>query len=271
MRRAITTYDFQKYAEQFEGVLMARVYDLNNNADRNDNLTEDRPISVEQAVPFYQARVFVVPRYGYTSEALNIVLQNHLQDRAPVDKQIVVLNPTPVNLALKLRLRVYTSWQQSDVVSQVQTKVQQFFDLREDGEITIGGGFMRSRLLAQIQSVPGVSSVDLVQPREDIGVLMAIVRQGFIRSVQANQVRLDQGASEIDDAYNGLTMSILSGPGYGQIVKVTAYNGLTQTATVDPELIGVISSTQYQLSSDVIRYDQILRLASLQMLSVQSV
>lgn len=271
MRRAITTFDFQTYAEQFEGVLMARVYDLNNNADRNDNLTADRPIPVEQAVPFYQARVFVVPRYGYTSEALNRVLQYHLQDRCPVDKQVVVLNPTPIGITLKMRLRVYATWQTTDVVAQVQTKVQQFFDLREDGEITIGGGFMRSRLMAQIQSVPGVASVDLIQPREDIGVITSIVRQGFIRSVEADQVRLDQGSSELNDAYVGLNLNILSGPGVGQVTKVIAYNGPTQTATVSPELIGITSSTQYQLSSDVIRYDQILRLSALQILSVHQV
>jgi hypothetical protein len=271
MRRAVTTFDFQTYAEQFEGVLMAKVYDLNNNADQNDNLTEDRPIPVEQALPFYQARVYVVPRYGYASESLNIVLQRWLQERAAVDKQVVVLNPTPVYLDLRMRLRIYSTWQSTDVVNQVQQKVAQFFELTEDGEITIGGGFMRSRLIAMIQEISGVASVDLIQPREDIGVMTTVVRQGFVRSYSADTIRLDQGSSEANDAYNGLNLNIIAGPGVGQWTKVLSYDGLTQTATIDPPLVGITSSSQYQLSSDVIAYDRILRLGSLQVLSVATV
>jgi hypothetical protein len=45
---------------------------------------------------------------------------------------------------------------------------------------------------------------------------------------------LPNTASAVDDAYTGMTVRILSGPGTGQTRKITGYNGTTRTATVSP-------------------------------------
>ena len=187
-RRAVTTYDYQKYAESYDGVLQARVYDLNNNADNDNNLTAKRPIPIEKAIPFYQARVYVIPRADFASEALNHSLREWLQARTPVDKQVVVVNPTVVNLDIKIRLKVYATFNAEDVKHNVITIVRDFFRLTRTSEIQIGSTFFTSRLISLIQQSPGVAWMDLHQPSSDISVgFDEILRLGNVTVELASQ------------------------------------------------------------------------------------
>lgn len=170
MRRAVTIYDYQKYAESFDGVLMARAYDLNNNADTNENLTDDRPIPVEKALPFYHIRIYVLPRADFASDALNQALTNFLQARADVGKQIVILNPALINISVSVRIRIYNNYNAEDVKHAVVLAIQDFFTIKRDGEVSIGKSLALSRLVARIQQVQGVAALEMVSPVSDIQV-----------------------------------------------------------------------------------------------------
>lgn len=162
MNRAVTTYDFQVFSESYPGVMIAKVFDVNNNADSNDNLTPDRPIPVERAIPFYQARVYAIPRHDWSSEALNYALQQWLKVRCPVDKQVVVLSPTQVGIDIVINLRVYSTFDPQAVKFAVVQAVQEYFALAPDGDIQIGATFYSSRLITVLQQIPGVASLDFI-------------------------------------------------------------------------------------------------------------
>lgn len=188
MRRAVTTFDFQRYAESHDGVLLARVYDLNNNADNDDNLTEERPIPIERAVPFFQARVYVIPRSDFSSEALNHSLREWLQARASVITQIVVLSPTRVSMAVRVRIRVYPNFNAEDVKHACAEAITDFFRITRDGEIRIGSTLHISRLVSRLQQVPGVSFLTMVSPSGD-------VQTGFDEILQLNSVNVELDTS----------------------------------------------------------------------------
>ena len=162
MRRAVTTYDYRAYAESFPGVLLARVFDIANNADNNDNITPDRPIPVEQSIPFYQIHVYAIPRHDWSSYALNRVLQKWLQDRAPIDRQVIVVSPQPVGVDIRVVLRVYSSYDANSVKFNAVQAIQKYFTLTRDGEIQIGSTFRTSRLISILQQLPGVASLDFI-------------------------------------------------------------------------------------------------------------
>lgn len=162
MNRAVTTYDFRVYASSYPGVLIAKVFDVNNNADNDDNLTPDRPIPVERAIPFYQARIYAIPRNDWSSDALNHALQQWLQERCPVDKQVVVLSPLPVGIDIIINLRVYATFDPQAVKFGVMQAVQTYFSLTVDGDIQIGTTFYSTRLITILQQIPGVASLDFV-------------------------------------------------------------------------------------------------------------
>lgn len=190
MRRAVTTFDFQTYAEHFDGVLLAKVYDLNNNADNNNNLTPQRPIPIEKAIPFFQARVYVIPRADFSSEALNRTLREWLQARASVITQIIVLNPTRVSLSINVRIRVYPNYNVEDVKHAVVEAIRDFFRITRDGQIQIGTPFYASRLIARIQQIPGVSFLDLLQPTADVTI-------GFDEIISLNNVQVELDTSTV--------------------------------------------------------------------------
>lgn len=162
MNRAVTRYDFQSYAEDYPGVLLAKVYDVDSNAESNDSLTPERPVPVEQAIPFYQARLYVIPRNDWTSEALNYALRDWLKERAAVDKQVVVLAPTLLGIDITTTIRVYSNYDAQSVKFAVIQAIQRFFTLSREGEIQIGSTFHTSRLITIIQQIPGVASVEFV-------------------------------------------------------------------------------------------------------------
>lgn len=190
MRRAVTTFDFQRYAQSYDGVLLAKVYDLNNNADNNDNLTPQRPIPVEKAIPFYQARVYIIPRSDFSSEALNRSLRDWLQARSSVITQIIVLNPTRVSIGIHVRIRVYPNYNSEDVRHAVVESIRDFFRITRDGEIQIGSRFHSSRLISRIQQIPGVSYLQMVQPVSDIEI-------DFDQILQLNNVQVEFDVTQL--------------------------------------------------------------------------
>lgn len=170
MRRAITIYDFQTYVQFFEGVLLSRAYDLNNNADVDSNLTTDRPIPVEKSVPFYQVRVYAIPTNDFSSDALNQSLYDFLQAKSSADKQIVVLAPTQISISISVSIRVYNTYNAEDVRHAVVVAIQDFFTLKIDGEIQIGTNLFLSRLITRIQQVQGVAFLEMQNPKTDVEV-----------------------------------------------------------------------------------------------------
>lgn len=170
MSRAITKYDFQVFSEQYDGVLLSKVYDLNDNADTDDlsALTERNPIPVSSAIPFYQARLYVVPQAGYSSDALNSSLQSFLQNKSSVDKQVVVLSPIPVVTNVSVQIRVFRNYDQSSVRTSVVTAIQDFFKLSQDGYVQIAKSLPLSVLISLIQQVPGVASSTILLPASDV-------------------------------------------------------------------------------------------------------
>ena len=161
LNRAVTSYDFQVYAQSFPGVLMAQTYDVSNNADSDSALTPAKPVPVEQAIPFYQVRIYCIPRSDWSSEALNFALQQWLAQRTIVDREIVVLSPTTAGINIQITLRTYSNFDANAVKSQVVQAVQSYFTLTNGGDIQIGSTFFQSRLILLILQIPGVSSIDM--------------------------------------------------------------------------------------------------------------
>lgn len=172
MSRAITKYDFQVFSEQFDGVLLSIVYDLNDNAETDDpaSLTDRNPIPVSSAIPFYQARVYVVPQAGYSSDALNSSLQSYLQAKSSVDKQVVVLSPVPVVTNVSVQIRVFRNYDQNSVRTSVVTALQEFFKLSLEGYVQIATDLPLSVLTSIIQQVPGVASSTIMTPADDVTI-----------------------------------------------------------------------------------------------------
>lgn len=118
--------------------------------------------------------------------------------------------------------------------------------------ITSGTGNGQSRLILQyagatrnavvdrdwkIQPVAGDEFVILADPGREH------VNEGLIRAGTSNTVRLNANASTDNNAYNGQIIFIRSGHGSDQARKVIAYNGLTQTATVDVDWAVIPNTT----------------------------
>jgi len=177
-------------------VLLAKVYDVANNADSDDNLTPDRPISVEKSIPFYQARVYAIPRHDWTSYALNRVLQRWLQERAAVDKQVVVLSPKLVELDVLVTIRVYNTFDANTVKFHVIQAIQKYFTLSQDGEIQIGGTFHTSRLISILQQIQGVASLDMVAGLHGQSPALDITPD-FDEIIQLNTVSVTISSSQL--------------------------------------------------------------------------
>lgn len=162
MNRAVTSYDFQVYSQSFPGVLQAVAYDVNNNATSNDNLTPEKPVPVELAIPFYQVRIYAIPRNDWTSLALNEALKIWLSSRSGVDREIVVLSPVTVGIHIQITLRIYPGYDFNSVKYQVTQAVQNYFIITTTGDIQIGSTFFSSRLTLILLQIPGVSSIDML-------------------------------------------------------------------------------------------------------------
>lgn len=66
-----------------------------------------------------------------------------------------------------------------------------------------------------------------------------------------NTITLQTGSSSTNDYYKGLTIVTISGTARGQIRIITAYNGLTRTATVNTnwDVVPVAGDTEYDIAS----------------------
>lgn len=69
------------------------------------------------------------------------------------------------------------------------------------------------------------------------------IRTGTAQSGSASTIRLDSGASNVDDFYAGALVYIRSGPGAGQARAIISYAGSTRTATVDVDWVTPPTST----------------------------
>lgn len=161
LNRAVTTYDFQVFAQSFPGVLIAKTYDVSNNAPTDDQISVSQPIPVEQAIPFYQTRIYVVPRNDWSSNALNYALQQWLQERTTTEKQVVVLGPTPVGVNVQVQLGVISSFDSTVVKATVVAAIQSYFTVTAGGDIQIGATFFQSRLVLILLTIPGVASITM--------------------------------------------------------------------------------------------------------------
>jgi len=66
-----------------------------------------------------------------------------------------------------------------------------------------------------------------------------------VQQATTNTIKLDARASGIDDTYNNYTIRIVSGPGVGQFIRITDYNGSTKTATLATTWSTLPTSTSY--------------------------
>ena len=66
-----------------------------------------------------------------------------------------------------------------------------------------------------------------------------VQKERICQGATANTITLDSSASAVDDYYNNLFIGIVGGDGYGEIFKITDYDGSTKTATID----GIWSTT----------------------------
>jgi hypothetical protein len=60
-----------------------------------------------------------------------------------------------------------------------------------------------------------------------------IQKERVCAGATASTIILDSSASSVDDYYNNLFVGIVAGDGYGEIFKITDYDGGTKTATID--------------------------------------
>jgi hypothetical protein len=92
-------------------------------------------------------------------------------------------------------------------------------------------------------SINNVYSFALQFSYANAGHVGAIVAQ-----TASNKIQLKGSASGTNDIYNGMPIFFYSGTGYGQIRKITGYNGTTKVATLNSALnTAVDTSTLYDL------------------------
>lgn len=60
-----------------------------------------------------------------------------------------------------------------------------------------------------------------------------VQKEKLCQGATSNTITLDSSASSVDDYYNNLFVGIVGGDGFGELFKITDYNGATKTATID--------------------------------------
>lgn len=70
-----------------------------------------------------------------------------------------------------------------------------------------------------------------------------IIRDGIAQAGAAGSIRLDLGASALNDFYKGDILVLTNGSGVGQSRKITDYNGATQLASIQPDWVIVPNNT----------------------------
>ncbi len=156
MRRAVTLPDWEALAEKVPGVMQAKAVDLN----------------IDPRMGYYKVKVYVIGFGGFTSDALNTAVKEYLRNRRMNSVPFSVLSPTEVLVDVLGSVNVYRSYNQDDVMATVQATIRDFFEMTglESSEIKLGQTVYQSRLVAAIQAVPGVASVELKSPATDVAV-----------------------------------------------------------------------------------------------------
>ena len=112
-----------------------------------------------ESIPFYQVRVYAVPRNDWSSQALNSALQAWLSDRTLTDRDVVVLGPNLSSVNITINLVTYAGFDPNSVKLLVVQAVQNYFIITDTSDIQIGATFYSSRLASIVQQIPGVSSI----------------------------------------------------------------------------------------------------------------
>ncbi len=156
MRRAVTLGDWEVLAEKVPGVMQAKAIDLN----------------VDSRMAYYKVKVYVMGFGGFTSDALNQAVKEYLRNRRMNSVPFDVLSPTEVMVDVVGSINVYRSYNSDDVMAAVQAQIRDFFEMThlDISEIKLGQKVYLSRLVAAIQSVSGVASVELKSPTGDVEV-----------------------------------------------------------------------------------------------------
>jgi len=83
-----------------------------------------------------------------------------------------VLSPVEVMVDVTGSINVYRSHNADDVMAAVQAQIRDFFEMThlDSSEVKLGQRVYLSRLIAAIQSVAGVASVELKSPTGDVEV-----------------------------------------------------------------------------------------------------
>lgn len=156
MRRAVTLGDWEILAQRVPGVMQAKAIDLN----------------VDSRMAYYKVKVYVMGFGGFTSDALNQAVKEYLRNRRMNSVPFDVLSPTEIMVDVTGSINVYRSHNADDVMAAVQAQIRDFFEMThlDSSEVKLGQRVYLSRLIAAIQSVAGVASVELKSPTGDVEV-----------------------------------------------------------------------------------------------------
>jgi hypothetical protein len=168
--KGVTRDDFITLTEHFPGVRQASVLDIN-----------DFPI-YSFKLSYYEVVVVVIPQEGeFLSDQFKLEVQQYLDERKYVTCDIRVENPEYVRIDIEAAIYKYRDYDERAVIANVESVLADFFTIAEspvatyrmtgrvDGMV-LGGDLRFSVLVAAIQSVPGVSYVDLVTPTSDVPI-----------------------------------------------------------------------------------------------------
>lgn len=80
-----------------------------------------------------------------------------------------------------------------------------------------------------------------------------VQKEKLVVGATSNTITLDSSASSVDDYYNNLFVGIVGGDGFGELFKITDYNGVTKTATIDGTWTTIpTTSSVYTISGSIV-------------------
>jgi len=100
-----------------------------------------------------------------------------------------------------------------------------FYEKRVNG---VSNLVVLNKLTGDNGQVPSASTIAPLSGGAD-----TVETEGIAAAVTANTIKLAADAASTDDAYNGMTITIISGDGSGQSRKITDYVGSSKTATLE--------------------------------------
>jgi hypothetical protein len=148
--RAVTTEDYQTLLDGFPGVLISSVFDHEK----------------DPTIPIHQVVCVVSPTGGGNlSEQFREQLQSFLARVRMTTVDVVIKNPTYVDLDIEAKIHITRMYDQNKVISDVLTSLEEQFGL---GKLGFGESVRFSQIVSVLQSIQGVSYVEMVSPLEDI-------------------------------------------------------------------------------------------------------